>query len=111
MRAQEPLPVVSRREGDCTAGCGACCRFIRLQVPPDYAQNQDVRKWIELHGVSLMEMNGGTFATVNLSCSALTEDGQCSLYGRPERPELCNHWPMTPAALAGVEDVCSYSFV
>jgi len=99
------------RQGACTQGCGACCRILRLQVPPEYSRNPDIKKWVELHGVKLVELDGGTFVMLTMPCSALTEDGRCSLYGKPERPELCAHWPMTPAALLGVEDVCTYSFV
>ena len=99
------------RQGECTVGCGACCKLLRLQVPPEYGSNPDIRKWVELHGVRLVNLDGGVFAMLTLPCSALTEDGKCSLYGTPERPDLCNHWPMTPAALLGVEDVCTFSFV
>lgn len=109
-RAQDALPVVNRRQGECVAGCGACCRFIQLQVPPEYAQNQDVRRWIELHGISITERDGGAFARIDVSCSALTTEGMCSLIGTAERPELCSHWPATPAAMQGLEDVCSYRF-
>ena len=98
------------RVGECTPNCGACCRFLRLQVPPEYGSNPDVRNWVELHGIRLQNIDGGTFAFLQVPCSALTEEGLCSLYGKPERPDLCNHYPMTPPALTGVEDVCSYSF-
>lgn len=98
------------RVGECTAGCGACCRSIRLQVPPSYS-SPDIRRWIELHGIRLTQRDGGTFAHIDVACSALTEEGMCSLMGSPERPELCSHWPATPSALEGLEDVCTFSFV
>ena len=98
------------RQGTCTEGCGACCTFLRLQVPPEYGTNPDVRKWVELHDVRLQELDGGLFAFIKQPCSALTEEGLCGLYGTPERPDLCNSYPMTPAALTGIQDVCSYSF-
>lgn len=99
------------RVGECTVGCGACCRSIRLQVPPSYSQDADIRKWIELHGIRLSERDGGTFAQIDIACSALTSEGMCSLIDSPERPELCSHWPATPAALEGLEEVCTFSFV
>ena len=100
------------RQGECNTcnGRGLCCSFLRLQVPPEYGTNPDVKNWVELHGVKVVTMDGGTFAVLQQPCSALTEEGLCSLYGTPERPDLCNHWPATPAALMGVEDDCSYSF-
>jgi Fe-S-cluster containining protein len=83
---------------------------MRLQVPPEYASNPDVRKWIELHGVRLQNLDGGVFAFLQTPCSALTEEGMCGVYGTDARPDLCSHFPATPAALTGVEDVCTYSF-
>ena len=98
-----------KRMGECTAGCGACCRSMRLQVPPDYA-SPDIRKWIELHGLRLTQWNGGTFVHLDVACSALTEEGMCSLIDSPDRPEMCSQWPATPAAMEGLEDVCTFSF-
>ena len=99
------------RQGHCSPNCGACCRSLRLQVPPEYGANPDIKHWIELHGVRLVQQDGGTFVVLNLQCEALQEDSSCGLYGKPERPELCSAWPATPAALAPVADVCSYSFI
>ena len=98
------------RLGECKPNCGACCQSLRLQVPPEYGANPDIKRWVELHGVKLVELDGGTFAMLPQPCSALTEDLRCDLYGTPERPLLCSEWPATPAALASVADVCSYSF-
>lgn len=98
-----------KRTGECTVGCGACCRSMRLQVPPDYASS-DIRKWIELHGIRLTESGGGTFVNLPVACSALTDEGNCSLIDSPDRPLLCSHWPATPAAMEGLEDVCTFSF-
>jgi Fe-S-cluster containining protein len=109
MRTQDALPVL-QRGGSCTAGCGACCKSIRLQVPPEYGTNPDIKKWVELHGITVKEVGGGMFAFLNLPCSALTEEGMCSLMGTADRPELCSHWPATPEAMAGLEEVCTYSF-
>ncbi len=101
------------RVGECDS-CGGralCCTFLRLQVPPSYGSDPDIRKWVELHGVRLIDHDGGTFAMLPQRCSALTEEGLCSLYGTSERPDLCSQWPASPAALLGVEDDCSYKFV
>ena len=98
------------RQGECTAGCGACCRSIRLQVPPEYGTNPDIRKWVELHDIKVREVGGGTFAFLAIPCSALTEEGMCSLMGTADRPDLCSSWPATPEALVGLEEVCTYTF-
>ncbi len=98
------------RGGGCNVECGGkCCNYIRLQVPNEYITNPDIKKWVELHGIKLMEIDGGTFAMLSLTCGAL-EDGKCSLFGTEDRPELCGHWPATPSALAGVEEFCTYEF-
>ena len=99
------------RQGVCKPDCGLCCTFLRLQIPAEYGTNPDIKKWVELHGVKVVTLDGATFAILDQPCSALTEDKKCSLYGTPERPDLCAHWPMTPASLLGVEDECSYSFI
>ena len=102
-----------KREGECTVGCGVCCNFLTLQVPPEYNSNPDVKKWVELHGVRLTERDGGVFAVLNVPCHALTEDGKCGVYGTDERPELCEHWPNSPALISQIpeiEEVCTYSF-
>ncbi len=102
-----------RHDGDCLncSARGKCCSFLRLQVPPEYKSNPDIHNWVGLHGIKLLDIDGGVFAMLPIPCTALTEDGLCSLYGTPERPELCSHWPASPSALIGIEDVCTYSFV
>lgn len=100
---------VWQRLGQCTA-CGQCCTHLRLQVPPSYATDPDVKHWIELHGITVRQIGAATFASVPLPCSALDSDGACGLYGQPARPQLCGSYPMTPEALIGVEDHCSFSF-
>jgi hypothetical protein len=97
------------RQGECLPNCGACCKFVRLQVPPTY-QETDTRGWLQLHGIRLTTIDGATFATIDRRCDALTDDNRCSLYGKPERPQLCADWPATPGAMAGLEDVCGYRF-
>jgi len=98
------------RVGACVSGCGKCCESIRLQVPPSYRSNPDVRRWVELHDIRLMEADGGVWAVVPIPCTALMADKQCALYGTPERPDVCAGWPYAPRDLTGLDDVCGYSF-
>ena len=101
------------REGHCTVGCGACCRFIRLQVNPQYLSLADVQNWIELHGIKLREVNGGVFAYIPIPCTALTPEGLCGLYDKPERPILCGISPVGPEELDELKFMgadCTYSF-
>ena len=103
------------RIGECTVGCGACCQFLVLQVNPHYMEVEHVKKWIELHGISLSRRSGGVWAQIPLHCSALTEEGKCSLYGMPERPLSCDTFPQSQADIDLVdawigEKTCSYNF-
>ena len=41
-----------------------------------------------------------------IPCSALNEDGTCSLYGTLERPEMCGRWPDAPGQ---APDGCLYN--
>ena len=113
MAALGVRPVVPMvREGVCH-GCKGhawCCTFLRLQVPPNYFDDADVKHWVELHGVTVQRIGEATYAVLNRKCGALAADGTCTLYGKPERPGLCAEWPATPAALSGMEDVCGFSF-
>ena len=101
------------RQGECN-GCAACCRFLILQVNPQYMA-ADRRRWIELHGIRLYERDGGVWAVVNAACSALTDEGRCGLFGLPERPQTCAEFPFVQPDIDQVDDwagekVCSYSF-
>lgn len=104
-----PLTPVGRI-GECREGCGACCESIRLQIPPNYKTDPDVKNWIELHGIAVITVGEATYAVINRPCVALNPDKSCSLYGTSARPQLCSEWPATPAAMTGLEDQCSYEF-
>jgi Fe-S-cluster containining protein len=105
------LPLYQRL-GSCEpALCdAACCRFIAIEVNPIYLSQPDLAAWVRLHRIELVDVGGRALARIPFACSALNSDGRCSLYGKPERPQLCADYPMAPASLIGVEDVCTYSF-
>ncbi len=54
---------------DCRAGCGACCIALSISSP-------------------IPGMPGGKPAGVR--CIQLTADNRCRLFGKPERPGICN---------------------
>lgn len=110
-----PLPMV--REGTCQPeGCGsACCRFLLLEVNPAYLWQSDVAKWVRLHGIELGVKDDRVYAKIPLQCTALDVEpgptmGDCMLHGTPERPQMCEDFPQAPEDLAGLADVCSFSF-
>ena len=103
-----------QRQGECNL-CSACCRFLILQVNPQYME-ADRRKWIELHGIRLYERDGGVWAQISLPCEHLTEEGKCGIFGSPERPKTCDDFPFVQHDIDLVDEwsgqkVCSYSFV
>jgi hypothetical protein len=92
-----PLPR-GQADGVLAHGCdlcgeAACCRYVVLQVSPAY-QEREVSRWIELHGIKLVERNGALWAYIPTPCSAL-EDGRCSVY--ENRPKVCRDWPNSQA--------------
>src|SRR2546430_2700621 len=66
---------------DCRIGCGACC------IAPSISS-------------ALPGMPNGKPAGVR--CLHLTRDNRCKLFGKPERPEVCNR-------LQPSEDMCGRS--
>ena len=100
------------RVGECTKGCGACCRFLTLQVNPQYYDNADVRRWIELHRIRLVQRDGATWAYIPTECSQLTAEGDCAIHDT--RPQVCNDWPQLPEQIVELETVagavCTYRF-
>ena len=105
------------RQGYCKPDCGQCCKLIALQVHPQYYEQEDVRHWIELHGIKLERReNGGVWAYIPSACSELQPDNSCGLYGKPERPDVCLEWPFNQAEIDDLdkqvgEKTCTYSFV
>lgn len=63
---------------DCRAGCGACC------IAPSISS-------------LIPGMPNGKPAGVR--CVQLTDDHRCAIFGRPERPAVCN-------ALRPTEEMC-----
>jgi Fe-S-cluster containining protein len=97
----------------CTPGCGACCRFLVLQVNPQYLENADVARWVELHSIKLRRRGLGVFATIPLACDALTDEGMCSIH--PDRPDVCRSFPQSEAAIDIIheevgQEVCTVKF-
>ena len=101
------------RTGECTPGCGACCRDIWLEVAPVYNEDLDVKRWLALHNVGVVEMGGKVWAHIELACSQLTEDGKCNAFGTSIRPQMCESFPVFPGQLSmcGLEEVCTYKFI
>jgi Fe-S-cluster containining protein len=102
-----------QRQGVCQENCAACCQYIVLQVNPQYAEEKDVKHWIELHGINLVKRGGALWAYIPTPCSAL--DGtRCSLYDTKDRPKVCDVWPTSQADIDDLEDhtgqKCTYYF-
>lgn len=112
---------VQARSGSCTVGCGACCRFLTVNVNPDYFTSADAKAWVELHAVNgrhirvRMAEGGICWMDIPIPCSALTPDGMCGLMGKPERPKSCDDFPTSQVDIDLVDEitgekVCTYEF-
>ena len=103
-----------QRSGDCDQ-CATgpvraeCCTQLAMPVSPSAARNPDVIHFFELHGVSVRWWGETPIASLPVRCSALLPNGDCSLYGLPERPEVCSSGPFNAWA-AQLNPHCSYVF-
>lgn len=60
---------------NCRPGCGACCIALSISSPiPGMPQGK----------------------LVGVRCVQLTEDNMCLIFGRPDRPEVCNRLRPNP---------------
>ena len=75
-----------------------CCRYIEL--PLARALTADEINWVELHPGLVMK--SPQVLHFDVSCSALTSDGLCSLHGTDKRPAMCEVWPDHPEEQAPV---------
>ena len=94
-----------RRSGECD-GCrradvpaAQCCSYVMV---PDRPLSEDEINWLQLHG---LDEHVEHDVRLESPCSALVE-GACSLFGKPERPNMCALYPELP----GLDEGCSFSF-
>ena len=80
---------------------GQCCRYVEL--PLARPLTQDEGNWVDLHPA--VHMVDAQTIHINTVCSALTPEGDCSLFGTDARPEMCSQWP---DALEQVPEGCAY---
>lgn len=95
----------------CASGSikGECCTHLAFPVSETAAANPDVVHFFRLHGVEIRFWGDQPLAIVPLPCSQLQANGDCGLYGQPERPDVCQAGPLNPWAGA-LNPHCSYSF-
>ena len=62
---------------------GACCETIIIPLSKD---EEDTNRWAILHGKRI-----GARVALNCQCSALTDQGRCSIYS--DRPDMCRTYP------------------
>ena len=104
-----------QRQGYCSPSCGACCKGVTLNVNPQYAEQADVKHWLELHGARIWKNRGGdVWVFLPIPCSELQPDMSCGLYGKAERPQLCSDWPFNQQEITTLKDVtgadCTFNF-
>lgn len=97
-----PDGLTYRRTGECAcARIGQCCTYITLPLARELSTDEGY--WAELHeGLKVI----GATVRIPIACNALTEEGRCSLYGMPQRPQICKDYPERP----GLDPGCTYRF-
>ena len=92
------------RTGDCNGcdGLAQCCTFMALPLARNLTEDES--RWVSLHPG--MSVDGSTLR-IDIACSAL-DNGRCTLFGTPDRPDMCGRYPEVPeAVLPG----CAYSLM
>ena len=89
---------------------GECCTKLALPISPTAGANPDVRVFFALHGVEVRFAGELSLAVLPLRCSALLPNGDCSLYDKPERPQVCSSGPLNAWAGKALNPHCSYVF-
>lgn len=104
------------RRGECL-GCGNnCCTLSGIPVAFDRERHADYILWLSYHGIEIKDVpDVGQFAIIRAPCKYLTLEGKCAVFGKPERPQMCNKWPQLPWELGLMDEKgqreCGYSFV
>ena len=115
MTALAPRKMITIRSGTCDQCAtgpvpGECCTKLALPVSQTAADNPDVVGFFALHGVEVRQFGELAIAVLPLRCSALLPNGDCSLYGKPERPQVCSSGPLNAWAGKPLNAHCSYVF-
>jgi Fe-S-cluster containining protein len=79
------------------------------RITADRKRFGDWRRWAVLHDIWVTDDDQGLRAFIPIRCSALQDDKTCGAYAT--RPEMCKRFPVQPADLETVQNVCAYSFV
>lgn len=93
----------------CAAGPikGECCTQLALPISQSAARNPDTINFFALHGAQVKWWGELAILVIPQRCSALLPNGDCSLYGKPERPSVCSEGPLNPWAVQ-LTPHCSY---
>lgn len=67
---------------DCN-NCSKCCRNFFLPIKNF---SDDVKRWIEFHGISVVRIKDQDYLKINNPCENLKDD-KCSIY--EDRPDVC----------------------
>lgn len=89
---------------------GECCTKLVFPINPKAARNPDLVHFWNLHGVAVMWWGDLPLVILQVRCSALADNGDCTLYGSPDRPEICSQGPLNPWAGKALNPACSFDF-
>ena len=109
------------RSGGCTRGCGVCCLFLYLPLDPRLLFTRedifdDYIKWLGYHGIDVIieddeQVTKTAMARIPIPCSKLNRvTMECSVFGTPDRPDMCGPYPARPVETEDVAYVCTYKW-
>lgn len=81
---------------------GVIVESVWLRVKVDVADPEPVR---------VGHYNGHLVAYVRSRCAQLTNDNTCALWGKPERPQVCDRYPTVDDDLSCVKPDCGFEIV
>lgn len=98
-----------RKQGDCSACGGQCCRYITVQIPrPRNKADIDEVRWFLAHeGVSVYIEDGQWHVQAFNRCRYLTADYRCAIY--ENRFDVCReHDPTECESSDGAPDAVEF---
>jgi len=70
-------------------GCGACCKVLTFKIDPKAIDEKARYFYEKTRGVKII----GEWLVIPSKCVHLTEQNECGLWEKPERPQVCSEFP------------------
>ena len=75
---------------ECKTCNGFCCNYFIMPIKVHPKILEDYKKWLSYHGVKVIFHRGKYVIKIPLKCRFVLDDGKCSIFNTPERPNMCD---------------------